>query len=470
MVCVLIKKLKKMKLANIKIEGKNAFAVVKGDIVIDVQTLGLNTQNTLEWINADAATKASFKAAVDSANAEQLLADGKAFKMIDDRIEFLPAVHEPKKIICVGHNFRTHILEMKREIPKYAMIFAKYHNVLAAHKEVIPIPEVSKEFDYEAELTVVVGKQAKAVSLENALNYVAGYTIGNDLSVRDYQRRTIQFLQGKSFDKSGPIGPVMVTTDELKDVDKEQMTLRLNGQIMQQTPLADMVFDVSTLVSQISEYMTLEPGDVIMTGTPGGVGAARTPPVWIQHGDTVEVEITNIGVLRNTFKLLSKSKEKYPDIAAMKVSLAEDKLAYNALLDKASDEILHTRPYADSWTIAEAIAHITDAIDFFQNESITALNNPEEKVGRHKTQARRLAKIAEHGQDAAEQLKTNLNAAIDSCLQWLEGLTDADLAKIIQHKLPKFGAMELGSFLDHFVVGHSKTHLRQAMNLMNRFE
>jgi 2-keto-4-pentenoate hydratase/2-oxohepta-3-ene-1,7-dioic acid hydratase in catechol pathway len=459
-----------MKLANIKIEGKTTLAVLKDDILIDTHTLqGPIIQNTLEWINADEATKATFQNAINNANAAQLLAENKAFKMIDDRIEFLPAVFEPKKIICVGHNFRSHILEMKREIPKYAMIFAKYHNVLAGHKEVIPIPEVSVEFDYEAELTLVIGKQAKNVSKENALEYVAGYTVANDLSVRDYQRRTLQFLQGKSFDKSGPIGPFMVTTDELKDVDKEHMVLRLNGQIMQETPLADMVFSVSDLVAQISECMTLEPGDVILTGTPGGVGAARTPPVWIQHGDTVEVEITNIGVLRNTFKLPSKFAQKYPDIEAMMASLNEDKLLYNNVLSQVSEQNLHNRPYADSWTIAEAIAHITDAIDFFQNESIKALANPTEKVGRHKTNERRLARIAAHGADSAEQLKDQITTSIDNCLMFLEGLTDEDLAKKIQHKLPKFGGMELGSFLDHFVIGHSKAHLKQALNLMNRF-
>ena len=183
-----------MKIANIKIEGKSAFAVVKGDIVIDVQTLGLNIQNTLAWINADAATKAFFSVTVEGTNAEQLLAEGKAYKMIDDRIEFLPAVHEPKKIICVGHNFRTHILEMKREVPKYAMIFAKYHNVLAGHKEVIPIPEVSKEFDYEAELTVVIGKQAKAISIENALE-----DLGND----DYSKEDIQLMRIKFISEMG---------------------------------------------------------------------------------------------------------------------------------------------------------------------------------------------------------------------------------------------------------------------------
>lgn len=459
-----------MKLANIKVDGKNTLAALKGDVLLDTHALsGPILQNTLEWILADDQTKASLQKAVDSANVEQLLVDNKAFNMIDDRIEFLPAVHNPQKIICVGHNFRTHILEMKREIPKYAMIFAKYNNVLAGHKEVIPIPEVSVEFDYEAELTFVVGKRAKHVAKENALDYVAGYTVANDLSVRDYQRRTLQFLQGKSFDKSGPIGPVMVTTDELNDVNNEYMTLRLNGQIMQQTPLADMVFSVSDLVSQLSEYMTLEPGDVVLTGTPGGVGAARTPPVWIQHGDTVEVEITNIGVLRNSFRLPSKSHQHYPDLAAMKASLRQDRQDYRTLLDRTTDEILHTRPYTDSWTIAEVIAHISDAIDFFQQESITALKNPSEKVGRHKTNARRLAHIEEHRNDSATQLQQQLTTSIDNCLTFLDGLTDADLATTIHHKLPKFGAMELGSFLDHFVVGHSKNHLRQSTNLLNRF-
>jgi uncharacterized damage-inducible protein DinB len=213
----------------------------------------------------------------------------------------------------------------------------------------------------------------------------------------------------------------------------------------------------------------LEPGDIVLTGTPGGVGAARTPPVWIQHGDTIEVEITNIGVLRNSFKLLSKSQQKYPDIEAMKASLKQDKQEYTNLLSKVSEQSLHTRPYADSWTIAEAIAHITDAIDFFQNESITALNNPSEKVGRHKTNARRLARIEEHREDSTEQLKGQIITSIDNCLTFLEGLTDGHLAKKIQHKLPKFGEMELGSFLDHFVIGHSKSHLRQALNLANRF-
>ncbi|MFN8346965.1 MAG: fumarylacetoacetate hydrolase family protein [Spirosomataceae bacterium] len=459
-----------MKLANIKIEGKSTLGVLKGDYLIDTHRLGGPIlQNTLEWIHATPETKASLQAMIDNADVDKLAAENKAFNMIDDRIEFLPAVANPQKIICVGHNFRTHILEMNREIPKYAMIFAKYSNVLAGHKEVIPIPEVSVEFDYEAELAFVVGKQAKNVPKEKALDYVAGYTVANDLSVRDYQRRTLQFLQGKSFDKSGPMGPVMVTSDELRDVNHESMTLRLNGKIMQQTPLADMVFDVSTLVSQISEYMTLEPGDVVLTGTPGGVGAARKPPVWIQHGDTVEVEITNVGVLRNSFKLLSKSKEPYLNIEAMKASLREDKMEYNALLDTITDEILHARPYTDSWTIAEAIAHITDAIDFFQHESESALNNPEEKVGRHKTNAGRLAKIAEHSGDSATQLKEQLNTGIDNCLTFLESLTDADLAKTIQHKLPKFGAMKLGSFLDHFVISHSKAHLRQSLNLVNRF-
>lgn len=455
-----------MKLANVNIEGNITLGALKDGFILDTHVLGGPIlQNTLEWITAEDTVKQALSDLVHAADVAALAQSGHAFAMGDDRLVFLPAVSTPQKIICVGHNFRTHILEMNREIPSHPMIFAKYNNVLAGHKEVIPIPEVSEQFDYEAELAFVVGKRAKNVPREAALGYVAGYTVANDLSVRDYQRRTLQFLQGKSFDKSGPMGPVMITTDELQDVDAEVMTLRLNGQIMQQTPLSDMVFSVSELVHQLSECMTLEPGDVVLTGTPGGVGAARKPPVWIRHGDTVEVSISNVGVLRNTFKLLSKAHQ-FPNVSDMKTSLQEDQKAYQALLGTISESKLHHRPYADNWTIAEAVAHITEAIDFFRQESLTALAHPEEKVGRHKTHPRRLARIAEHGTDSAAQLLEALNANIEACLGFLESLTDQDLQRIIHHKYPKFGDMKLGAFLDHFMVGHSKSHVKQVQNLL----
>ncbi len=457
-----------MKLANIRIEGKEFLALSIEDFIVKFEDIGIKSiQNTLEWILLDEKAKKDILYKVSNIDLNELVKIGKALKMIDDRIEFLPAVYQPSKIVCVGHNFRTHILEMKREIPTHPMIFAKYSNVLAGHREVLPLPEVSDCYDFEAELTFVIGKKAKNVKKEEALDYVAGFTIANDLSVRDFQRRTLQFLSGKSFDKSGPIGPVMVTRDELKDVNSERMTLRLNGEIMQETPLSDMVFTVSDLVAQISECMTLEPGDVILSGTPGGVGTARNPPVYIQHGDTIEIDISNIGVLRNSFKKFSLNN-KFPSIHEMRNSLKEDKEAYIKLLDSISEKDLHNRPYSDSWMISEVIVHIAEAINFFLEESKKGINNPMEKIGRHKTLERRVNHIAIHADNSAQEIKEQISKNIDEFLEFLIDKTDIDLELIIEHKLAKFGKMKLGSFIDHFVVYHSKSHLKQANNILNR--
>ncbi|MEM7345646.1 MAG: fumarylacetoacetate hydrolase family protein [Chloroflexota bacterium] len=215
-------------------------------------------------------------------------------------VTFLPPIQNPGKIICVGLNYRTHIQEMGRDLPKHPVIFAKFANTLIGHEAVIPYPTVSDTLDYEAELAFVIGQRAKDVPREKALDYVAGYTCFNDVSVREYQRRTIQFLQGKTFDGSGPCGPALVTADEIPDPSELEMFLRLNGETMQHTSLDDLVFDVPTLVELLSEIMTLEPGDIVATGTPGGVGFARDPKLFMKPGDRVEVEISNIGILRNT--------------------------------------------------------------------------------------------------------------------------------------------------------------------------
>ena len=217
-----------------------------------------------------------------------------------EAIEFLPPIQNPGKIICVGLNYRSHIAEMGRELPKHPVIFAKFANTLVGHQAVIPYPTVSDTLDYEAELAFVIGRRAKAVPRQKAFDYVAGYTCFNDVTVREYQRRTIQFLQGKTFDGTGPCGPVLVTTDEIPDPSRLALTLRLNGQTMQQTSLDDLVFDVPALVEILSEIMTLEPGDMVATGTPGGVGFARSPQLFMKPGDIVEVEISAIGILHNT--------------------------------------------------------------------------------------------------------------------------------------------------------------------------
>jgi acylpyruvate hydrolase len=212
----------------------------------------------------------------------------------------LPPVARPGKIICLGHNYRRHVLEMGRQLPQYPVLFAKFANTLVGHRQPIVLPRISEQVDYEAELALVVGRTGKDIpATEEAFAYLAGYTIFNDVSVRDFQKRTLQWLQGKTFDGSGPIGPALVTLDEIHNPQALDLTLRLNGEIMQQANTSDFIFDIPTILSYISQILTLEPGDIIATGTPAGVGDARTPQVFLKPGDVVQVEIAELGVLEN---------------------------------------------------------------------------------------------------------------------------------------------------------------------------
>lgn len=213
-------------------------------------------------------------------------------------------IQRPGKIICVGHNYREHILEMGREIPTHPVIFAKFANTILGPEDDIPNYPISEQLDYEAEFAFVVGKQARNVLEENALDYVAGYTIANDITYRDIQRRTLQWLQGKTVDGTAPMGPWLVTSDELKDPAGLDVVLKVNGEVRQKTNTANLVFTVQKLVAFLSNLMTLEPGDVVLTGTPGGVGVAMNPPSFLRNGDVVRIEIEKIGVLENTIKAL----------------------------------------------------------------------------------------------------------------------------------------------------------------------
>ncbi|BAB05719.1 fumarylacetoacetate hydrolase family protein [Halalkalibacterium halodurans] len=207
-----------------------------------------------------------------------------------------------KKIICVGHNYREHILEMKREIPKYPVIFAKFANTIIGPEDNVPLPSITEQLDYEAELAFVIGKKAKDVAKEDALDYVAGYTIVNDITARDLQRRTIQWLQGKTLDGSLPMGPWLVTKDEIPNPHQLEITLSVNGEERQRSNTKNLVFSIQDLVVFLSGIMTLEPGDVVCTGTPGGVGVAREPQLFLQDGDVVRIELEKVGTLENRVK------------------------------------------------------------------------------------------------------------------------------------------------------------------------
>lgn len=213
-----------------------------------------------------------------------------------------PCVDRPEKIICSGLNYERHAERSGMEAPAYPLLFNKFANALTGSHTSVVIPADAKEMDYEAELAIVIGKQAKHVSKEEAFDYVAGYAPANDLSARDLQFRTKQWLVGKSPDGFCPIGPYLTTADEAGDPDHLQIQCRMNGELRQDSNTSDLIFDCATLISYISTYMTLQPGDVILTGTPEGVIMELDDKRWLEDGDEVEVSIEGLGTLVNTMK------------------------------------------------------------------------------------------------------------------------------------------------------------------------
>jgi 2-keto-4-pentenoate hydratase/2-oxohepta-3-ene-1,7-dioic acid hydratase in catechol pathway len=212
---------------------------------------------------------------------------------------FTPPVTRSQKILAVGINYMTHIREMGHESPPYPVIFTRYPGSLVGHGEGLVRPAVSTHYDFEGELAVIIGRPARYVKAAEALAYVAGYTCLNDGSIRDFQRHGSQYIPGKNFPSSGACGPWMVTSDEAGDPRAMQLETTLNGKVMQQAEISDMRFSVPEIIEYCSTFTALEPGDIISTGTPGGVGAARIPPIWMEPGDRIEVAISNIGTLSN---------------------------------------------------------------------------------------------------------------------------------------------------------------------------
>lgn len=217
-----------------------------------------------------------------------------------ENVQLQPPLPHPGKIICIGLNYAQHSAESGFKVPDYPTVFARYASSLVAHRAPILRPRVSEQLDFEGELVAVIGKQGRHIERASALEHVAGYSIFNDASVRDYQFKSPQWTVGKTFDGTGAFGPELVTADELpRGCAGLRLETRLNGEMVQGASISEMIFDVAALVSILSEAMTLSPGDVIVTGTPAGVGLARKPPLWMKPGDVCEVEIQGLGVLRN---------------------------------------------------------------------------------------------------------------------------------------------------------------------------
>lgn len=218
----------------------------------------------------------------------------------ENDITYLPVIPNASKILCVGINYLSHIKETGRDVPEYPVLFTRFADSVVGHDCAMIRPKVSTDFDYEGELAVILGKRARHVPRGEAMDYVAGYSCFNEGSIRDFQYHTIQFTAGKNFYKSGGFGPWMITSDERPDPEEFHLQTRLNGRVLQDAPVSDLCFNIPQLIEYCSSWTPLEPGDVIVTGTPGGVGRVRKPPIWMKPGDVVEVDIEGVGVLRNT--------------------------------------------------------------------------------------------------------------------------------------------------------------------------
>lgn len=305
-----------MKLVSFSYDGNTRIGCIQDDKVIDLNFAYRALLESEGMIRADLIAEAFIPAdmvgflqggeksyelaqkAIEFVNQNPNASKCKVFNQVSD-VKIEAPVLNPGKMICVGHNYREHIMEMGREIPPFPVIFAKFANTVIGPQDDIPFFPISDQLDYEAEFAFVIGKRARNVSQADALNYVAGYTIINDVTYRDIQRRTIQWLQGKTVEGSAPMGPWLITTDELKDPSGLEVVLTVNGEERQHTNTANLVFTVPYLVEFLSNLMTLEPGDVILTGTPGGVGVARNPQVFLKDGDVVRIEIDGVGALEN---------------------------------------------------------------------------------------------------------------------------------------------------------------------------
>jgi 2-keto-4-pentenoate hydratase/2-oxohepta-3-ene-1,7-dioic acid hydratase in catechol pathway len=275
-----------MKLATVAIDGRTTWGLVEGDNFFDVGTVL-------------ASRYADLRAAIAGALTGVADARSKAAATPLANLIWLPVVPNPDKILCVGLNYETHRKETGRTEVEHPTIFARYANSQTGHLKPIIRPRVSTDLDFEGELAVIIGKAGRYISRSEAMGFVAGYACYNDGSVRDFQRHTHQFTPGKNFPDTGAFGPWMMTPDELGELAELKLTTRLNGEVVQEAQIKNMIFDIPRQIEYCSTFTRLEPGDVIVSGTPGGVGARRNPPLWMKPGDVVEVEVERLAVLRN---------------------------------------------------------------------------------------------------------------------------------------------------------------------------
>ena len=262
-------------------------------------------ENESTWLQVPAAFKAQYpdlKSVIAAGKLDELNAAARqaGHKVEANTARLLPVIPSPGKIFCIGLNYKTHVAETKRAESEYPSIFTRFVDSLSAHNAPLPHPKETKRFDFEGELAVIIGKGGRNIPQAQAFDHIAGYACFNDATARDWQRHTHQWITEKNFPLTGPLGPFMATTKEVPDVNSLTLETRLNGEVVQHASLADLIFTLPVIIAYISGFTPLSPGDVIATGTPGGVGDRREPPLYMKADDVVEVEITGLGTLRNT--------------------------------------------------------------------------------------------------------------------------------------------------------------------------
>jgi len=275
-----------MRLASFEIDGRSSYGVLAGGSVFDVGARLGDRWPTLRSVLA-AGALAEVRASLDRAKPDLDIAD----------IRWSPVLPDADKVMCIGRNYRDHAEEVGADLPEHPRVFLKHRTAIVAHEEPIVRPRSSDNFDYEGELTVVIGRGGRNIALSEALEHVAGYKLLNDGSLRDYQKHSL--FAGKNFDRTSGFGPCMTTADEIPDPRALTLVTRLNGAEVQRSGVDRLLYDIPFLISYLSEITELTPGDCIATGTPAGVGSRRKPPLWMKPGDVVEVEIAEIGTLRN---------------------------------------------------------------------------------------------------------------------------------------------------------------------------